>query len=101
MDNKFKINGKEYIAKKFDFNLMCDLEDMGVDVTERKSNKIIRAYFAICAGLTDEEAGNEINSHIISGNTLEEFTEVMTKEMEKSDFFQAVLKRTEKEASTN
>ena len=29
---RFKINGKEYVAKSFDFNLICDLEDMGVSI---------------------------------------------------------------------
>ena len=28
----FEINGKEYSGKPFDFNLVCDLEDMGVSV---------------------------------------------------------------------
>ena len=34
MDNTFKINEKEYKAKPFDFNTVCDLEDMGFSPSE-------------------------------------------------------------------
>lgn len=91
----FTINGKTYRAKPFDFNLLCDMEDMGVSVGEKsKSLSMLRAYLAICAGKDNEFAGEEINQHIINGGSLESAFEALKKEMEASDFFQA-LKNTE------
>lgn len=45
---KFKLNGKEYEAKEFDFNLICDLEDMGIslDAAAEKTMNLIRAYIS-------------------------------------------------------
>ena len=43
----FKVNEKEYVAKPFDFNLICDLEDMGISLQDagRKPMGMIRASF--------------------------------------------------------
>lgn len=101
--NTFKVNGTEYKAKPFDFNLMCDLEDMGVSLEEMGNKKMstIRAYFALCAGKGSEFAGKEINAHFVSEGKFDDIIEAMNKEMEISDFFQALLKGTEKENTTN
>ena len=34
----FTVNGKTYKAKPFDFNMVCDLEDMGISMQDA-SNK--------------------------------------------------------------
>ena len=46
----FTVNGKEYRAKEFDFNLMCDFEDMGISIADmsKKPMAVVRAYFALC-----------------------------------------------------
>jgi len=95
--NLFKINGKEYKAKPFDFNLICDLEDMGVSLEEmgKKKMSMIRAYFAICAGRGNEYAGKELNQHFIGGGKFDDVLDAMSKEMEASDFFQALNKTEE------
>lgn len=96
----FSVNGKRYNAKPFDFNMVCDLEDMGVDITSSSKMKILnmaRSYFAICAGMDAEEAGNEIGQHMISGGSLEEVIDAMSYEMENSDFFRNLNKTTEEE----
>lgn len=95
----FTVNGKEYRAKEFDFNLMCDLEDMGMPVAEmsKKPSAAVRAYFALCAGKGKEFAGKEIEAHIIGGGSLEDVVIAMDEEMEKSDFFQALLQTAEAE----
>ncbi len=31
--NTFTINEKEYKAKPFDFEMVCDLEDMGIEIS--------------------------------------------------------------------
>jgi hypothetical protein len=101
--NTFIVNGNEYTAKAFDFNLMCDLEDMGVPLQKaaEKNFKFIRSYFAICAGLSEEEAGKEIESHVISGGDMDSISDAMNEEMEKSDFFRALMERKKGEAPEN
>lgn len=101
--NTFTVNGAEYKAKPFDFNLVCDLEDMGVPIEEmgKKKMSMVRAYFALCAGKGNEFAGKELNAHFVGGGKFEEIIEVMNKEMEISDFFQALNKTAEAEDATD
>lgn len=97
----FTVNGKEYKSKEFDFNLICDLEDMGVSL-EKASDKpmsMVRAYFGLCAGRGNEYAGKEMEEHIISGGSLEDVMNVMSEEMEKSDFFRNLNKGTGQEVT--
>ena len=91
--NKFEINGKEYTAKAFGFNLMCDLEDMGVPMQRagEKNFKFMRSYFSLCSGLSEEEAGQEMEMHIINGGTFEKLSDALSDEMDKSDFFRALM----------
>lgn len=95
----FEVNGKQYKGKEFDFNLVCDLEDMGVslDDMQKKNLSLIRAYFGLCAGLDAERAGAELQKHLISGKKFESITDVMSEELEKSDFFRALQKTAETE----
>lgn len=100
---KFVVNEKEYVAKPFDFNLVCDLEDYGFSMEEMGNKKIkaVRAYFALCAGMTVEQAGKEIEQHVIKGKDVSDITAAMNEEMEKSDFFRALFKATETETAAN
>lgn len=100
--NTFMVNRKEYKAKPFDFNLVCDLEDMGVSLEEMGNKKMsmVRAYFAICAGKGSEFSGKELNVHFVNGGKFEDIIEAMNKEMEISDFFQALSKTAEMETAT-
>ena len=103
MNKKFTINGKTYESKEFDFNLTCDLEDMGININliRNKPMATVRAYFALCANKDVDFAGKEIQEHILAGNNIEELMEVMNENMEKSDFFLALAKNEEKETSTS
>lgn len=87
--NTFVINGKEYRARAFDFNLLCDLEDMGISLQAAagKPMSMVRAYFAICADMSREAAGKEMEEHIAKGESFEDIMKVIAAEMEKSDFF--------------
>jgi len=93
----FTINGKRYNAKPFDFNLVCNLEDNGVSLTQMKEKpmSMVRAYFAECAGGDKDVAGAEIQAHVIAGGNLNGLYEVMGAEMNESDFFQALNKKEE------
>lgn len=87
--NTFVINEKKYKATPFDFNLICDLEDMGVDIANanKKPMSMVRAYFALCVNGDKEYAGKEMEAHLTKGGSFDELINAMTKEMDESDFF--------------
>jgi hypothetical protein len=99
----FKVNGKEYVAKAFDFNLICDLEDMGVSIgeTANKPMSAVRAYFAICTGRGKEYAGQEMQAHILAGGSFDDVMNAMADEMEKSDFFRHLSEKAGQEVAEN
>ncbi len=101
--NTFTVNGTEYKAKPFDFNMVCELEDMGIALEEMGSKRLssIRAYFGLCSGLNKEKAGKEIEQQFIKYGELNEISEVMNKEMDASDFFQALIERSKAETATD
>ena len=81
--NIFTVNGKEYVAKAFNFNLICDLEDMGVSIAEAdgKPMSMVRAYFAVCAGKGKEFAGKEMEQHVIGGGNFDTLVTAMSNEI--------------------
>ena len=95
-----KINGIEYKNAPIDFNAVCKLEDMGVDISDidGKVMTVARAYAALCMRKPVEVAGKEIEKHVQNGGTLNAIYEVFAAEVEKSDFFQALQKQSEKAA---
>lgn len=97
----FKVNGKEYKAKAFDFNLICDLEDMGISLgqAENKPMSMVRAYFGLCAGRDKEFAGKEMEAHIVGGGKFDDILGAMSDEMEKSDFFRNLKEKKEQEVA--
>jgi hypothetical protein len=103
MAKTFTVNGKEYKAKEFDFNTVCDLEDMGVSIEDmaEKPTASIRAYFASCTGKGKSFAGKEMEQHFINGGSFDEIASAMNEEMEKSDFFRALLQTAEEENIEN
>lgn len=101
--NTFTVNGKEYVARTFDFNLICDLEDMGIAMADiaKKPMSTVRAYFALCTRKGKEYAGKEMEQHIINGGGFEDVIDAMNKEMEKSDFFHNLTKTEEEKTGKN
>lgn len=95
----FTINGKKYTAKLVDYNFVCNLEEAGIDIAKftAKPAKLIREYLAFCGGLESEEAGEEINQHIISGGDMSEAYSALNWALEESDFFRALVKTEEPE----
>lgn len=100
---KVVINSKEYVAKEFTFNLICDLEEMGYDMDSmgNKPMSVLRAYFSLCAGMNMEEAGKELEKHIIGGGNFGELSEAMQEQLEKSDFFRNLTQTEEKKTTEN
>ena len=93
----FTVNGVTYTAKDFNFNTICDLEDLGVSLEDiaNKPMGIIRAYLTICSGRDLAYAGEQIEQHIIHNGSFEEMMQVIADKMEESDFFRALQNRTE------
>ena len=100
--NRFVVDKVSYTAKPFDFEMVCELEDMGVtfERIEKMPMSLIRAYFAICAGVSKEEASDIIQRHLMSGGKMDDISEPMAKEMNDSDFFRAISENKEQETST-
>lgn len=97
MTKEIVINGKVYPAKEITFNSVCQFEDMGIPMSEieAKSIMFIRAYAAMCMDKKAEQAGEEIEKHIMNGGSMEDIAKVLRDAVEESDFFQALSKRAE------
>lgn len=91
----FSVNGKKYNAKPFDFNMICDLEDMGITISDsaKKPMSLVRAYFGICADRGKEYAGKEMEAHIINGGNFDDVVDAMSEEMDESDFFRKLKEK--------
>lgn len=93
----FNVNGKQYRAKEFDFNLLCDLEDQGLSLEDidSKPMSLIRTYLAFCGNMSKEEAGKEIEAHLIGGGKFTDVVDAMSEQMQDSGFFRSLNKETE------
>ena len=100
--NRFTVNKVTYTAKPFDFDLVCDLEDMGVtfERIDKMPMSLIRAYFAICADVSKEQAAELIQKHLIDGGKIDDITEPMAKEMNDSDFFRSLSQKEDEVTTT-
>lgn len=98
----FKINNVVYKSAEIDYNAVCFFEDNGLSFGDvrKKGNSFARAYFALCAGISVEDAGLLIQQHVINGGDIKALIEAFSKEIDKSDFFQAVNKGKKKETAT-
>jgi hypothetical protein len=87
------INGKEITAKPIDFNATIELNDLGGDICSfgTKPLAALRAYLAYCAGINAEEAGREIESHIVGGGDLSDLSAAFMKACDDSAFFKAMI----------
>lgn len=103
MVNRFTVNNVTYTAKPFDFGMICDLESVGVSISDadKMGMSFIRGYFAICADMDKEEAAKQIQEHMINGGSLEDISNAMAKEMNDSDFFRALASRNEQATEKN
>lgn len=99
--NTFTINGKDYKAKPFDFNMVCSLDEMGIPLESIGVEEMAttRAYFAVCAGKKKEAVGKELEQHFLNGGDFSEIMSVIADEIKKSDFFHKVIKMAETEDS--
>lgn len=99
MKKMFELNGNKYVAKEITFNAVCELEDMGISLmsADSKQLSVLRGYIAYCCGLSVEDAGKEIEKHLIGGNDLSDIAKAFANAIDESDFFQALRKGTKTE----
>lgn len=85
----FTINGVTYQAREFDFNTVCDLEEMGISLEEaqKKPMSTVRAYFALHLNGDKELAAKQLQEHLLNGGKFEDVIKVMLEKMDDSDFF--------------
>ena len=100
------INGKEITAKPIDFNATIELNDLGGDIYSfgTKPLAALRAYLAYCEGVSAEEAGQEIEAHIVGGGDLSNLSTAFMKACDDSAFFKAMItkaKTAEKKQAKN
>lgn len=101
MQKEIVINGKMYPTKEITFNTVCQFEDMGIPMSEieAKSIMFVRAYAAMCMDKKADQAGDEIEKHVMNGGSIDELADVLRQAVEESGFFQALSKRAETEDS--
>ncbi len=97
MQKEIVINGKAYPTKEITFNTVCQFEDMGIPMSEieAKSIMFVRAYAAMCMEKKADQAGDEIEKHVMNGGSIDELADVLRQAVEESGFFQALSKRAE------
>lgn len=102
MANTFTVNGKEYKAKELTYNALCRLEDFGVSMSDvqAKAFSFIRGYIAYCGDIEPEEAGKEIEAHVVKTGSLDAISSAIEKAVENSGFFQAFQKQETETAKT-
>lgn len=83
------INGKAYQGAEMTFNNVCRMEEMDAPITygAKVSFSMLRAYLALCMNTTKENAGEELEKHVMSGGDFDELSEAMGDAIENSDFF--------------
>lgn len=98
MANTFTVNGKEYKAKELTYNALCRLEDFGVSMSDvqAKAFSFIRGYIAYCGDIEPEEAGKEIEAHVVKTGNLDAVSNAIEKAVENSGFFKRSRNRKRK-----
>lgn len=89
-----KINGKN-LKIVVTFNTLCKMEDLGIDISEHtKPMSLLRGFVAVSLNETLEDAGKDIEAHVVNGGDIKEIIDEMTKAMNESGFFRSLRKET-------
>ena len=75
---------------------------MGVNLADigKKPMGVMRAYLAVSGNMDLNEAGEEIEQHVVNGGDLNDLQTVFAKELESSGFFKSLLEVANKEETT-
>ena len=98
MSRTIKLNDKEYTMPEIDFNAICELSELGVDVMnpETLSKHPIPTARAVVAWITGENlttAGNLIQTHLIAGGDIAHVLTGFIGGIEDSGFFKSLPRR--------
>lgn len=96
------INGKEYDVPELDNNAIIELADNGLDIFSKSFKKkstlsAARAIIAWIEGIDVEDAGEEMQNHIINGGDLQELLEAFNTAIGESGFINALMTRAKAE----
>lgn len=94
-----QINGKKYQGAEMTFNNVCRMEEMDAPITygAKVSFSMLRAYLALCMNTSKENAGEELEKHIVNGGTMDDLSEAMAEAIENSDFFRKLQESADEE----
>lgn len=86
-----KINGKDYNLGEITFKTMCDLENMGINVSNMmdKPMNTILAFATIAIG-DKQVAEREMNEHLINGGSFDSIVQSIQEAMNEAGFMKAV-----------
>lgn len=88
----FALNGKDYKIKKYDFNSIVRLEDLGFDLEKLYGFKSLRAILAYHTGMSVEKTGVAIQEHVKkTGQKGLSNLYLVVSTLEQSDFFKSLL----------
>lgn len=92
------INNREYRLPELDFNAMCELEDMGVALTDmdKKVLTTVRGFLALSMNGDFQRAGKELEAHLSKGGSLEQMLQEINEAVERSGFFRGLSQSTQK-----
>ena len=86
------INGNKYDIPEVDFDAVCELEEMGVNLLAQNKEKpqiatIVRGFSAWIMGVDVQTASREIESHIANGGNVLDILSKVTDAVTNSGFF--------------
>lgn len=93
--NTFRVNGKTYFKREITFNAICDLDKMGISISNLKDTPFAaaRAYLAICGNLNEDVAGDEIQEHVMGGGDISVILNAFAESLSESGFFRGIEKK--------
>lgn len=92
------INGREYDVPELDNNAIIELADNGLDIFSKSFKKkstlsAARAIIAWIEGIDVEDAGEEMQNHIVNGGDLQDLLEAFNTAIGESGFIKALMTR--------
>ena len=98
MAKTVEINGTVYDVPELNFNAIAELAENGIDIFDRKVGKkstlsIVRGIAAWIMGCDVEEAGNEIQAHMIENGDLPPIIDLFREEVNNSVFIKKLVEK--------